>query len=162
MTTSLKPCPKCKSTPLVYRPRVGGYSISCPVNSCGAGQKEASPTEQLAAGRWNRWVDEQEANKPAGRYPPLPIGYVPRPRVDLASEMTMRQYYAASCPMTLEEAHKIWAGETWDEGGNLRRRDSLYSSALKDGAERIAFFEWWAQMRFEYADAMIKEEKSNG
>jgi hypothetical protein len=74
--------------------------------------------------------------------------------------MTLRQYYAAHCPMTMPEAHQIWASaRTTDQPDQPGYRDSYMSYALRDGRERLAFFDWWSQMRFEYADAMIAASK---
>lgn len=64
----------------------------------------------------------------------------------------MREYYAAHCPMTMTEAYTIWAGEPTRQGE--------MSEDLRSGEDRVAFFQWWAQMRFEYADAMAEENRS--
>ena len=64
----------------------------------------------------------------------------------------MREYYAAHCPMTMSEAYSIWAGEPG-------RRNEL-AEELRSATDRAAFFQWWAQMRFEYADAMAEENRS--
>lgn len=63
--------------------------------------------------------------------------------------MTLREYFAAHCPITMREAY-----ETWRHSGNV-----LYG--LSYSTERRGFMEWWAIIRFEYADAMIaaREDK---
>lgn len=64
----------------------------------------------------------------------------------------MREYYAAHCPMTMTEAYEIWSTETLRQG--------LMGQDLRDANDRAAFFKWWAQMRFEYADAMAEENRA--
>jgi hypothetical protein len=69
--------------------------------------------------------------------------------------MRMREYYAAHCPMTMSDAYEIWAGQRHER----RAGDSVMSLQLRRADERGGFMRWWAQMRFEYADAMIKTNR---
>lgn len=70
--------------------------------------------------------------------------------------MSLRDYHAAHCPISMSEAYGIWSGQRpSNDPGNIGYRDSLMSMGLRSGSERAGFFEWWALMRFEYADAMI-------
>lgn len=107
------------------------------------------------------------------RFPPYPVGYMPAvaersafpvPEAFRDSGMTLREFYAAHCPMTMDQAYDIWCNDRRSPmPGTEGYRDSRMYEGLREGKERVAFFEWWALMRFEYADAMIKEGKaSNG
>lgn len=60
----------------------------------------------------------------------------------------MREYYAAHCPITMTDAFGVW------------NSSGIMSQDLRDAKERAAFFQWWDQMRFEYADAMAEENRS--
>lgn len=61
--------------------------------------------------------------------------------------MRMREYYAAHCPMTITEAWSLFSRT--HTGG-----DRHVAEAMENWP---AFMEFYAQRRFEYADAMIKE-----
>lgn len=65
----------------------------------------------------------------------------------------MREYYAAHCPITMRDAFVVWSSEKALASG-------VMAQDLRDAKERAAFFQWWAQMRFEYADAMAEENRS--
>ena len=58
--------------------------------------------------------------------------------------MTLRDYFASQCPLTVEEAWKVFTARHFEE---------LF--ALAD--ERAHFWHWFAMMRGEYADAMLAE-----
>lgn len=70
--------------------------------------------------------------------------------------MSLRQYYATHCPISMSEAYEIWSGNRESsDSNNPKFRDSMMSIGLRRGTERLGFFEWWALMRYEYADAMV-------
>lgn len=65
---------------------------------------------------------------------------------DLASKMTRRAYYAAHAPITLETVCLAFGS------------DPKLTELGRD-ATRASFMAVWALMRFEYADAMLRQEK---
>ena len=57
--------------------------------------------------------------------------------------LTARDYFAAHCPLTVAEAWAMWTNKPLDQA--------------RVGTERAAFWQWFAMMRGEYADAMLAE-----
>jgi hypothetical protein len=85
----------------------------------------------------------RESSKPAFPFVlPTEFGY--GTVKSLNEGMDMRAYFAAHCPINLREA---W--ETWTKTKNF--------NDLRSAAERKGFMEWFAILRFEYADAMLME-----
>jgi hypothetical protein len=58
--------------------------------------------------------------------------------------MSLRQYYAAHAPVSYEMACAAW--------GDQR-------PFINDDATRAGFMAVWAMLRFEYAEAMLHEER---
>lgn len=61
------------------------------------------------------------------------------------SGMSLRDWFASHCPLTFSEAWSIWT--------NVERVP--FDKTMQDGGEREDFLSFYAQLRFEYADAMI-------
>lgn len=66
--------------------------------------------------------------------------------------MTLRDWFASQCPLTVQEAWGIWTS-----------RESLpFLRTVASANERAPFFEYFAMLRFEYADAMLAERAKGG
>ena len=57
--------------------------------------------------------------------------------------ITLRDYFATHCPIGMLEAWAVWTKRSYKE--------------LAKESEREGFFAFWAMLRNEYADAMLKE-----
>jgi hypothetical protein len=60
----------------------------------------------------------------------------------VAEGMSLREYLAAHCPITTREAFDLWTSTN-------------RFSDLREAKERQGFLEWFAILRFEYADAIL-------
>lgn len=61
--------------------------------------------------------------------------------------LSRRDWFATHAPLSMKEAWAIWTDH----------KKRPMREMLGAGSERSPFLEWFAAMRFEYADAMLKE-----
>lgn len=72
--------------------------------------------------------------------------------------MNHRDQLAMNAPVTPAMVTEIMMGKTERQDGSLRYRS--FPDLFKDD-ERAAFFAIWAALRYEYADAMVREARGN-
>lgn len=66
--------------------------------------------------------------------------------------MSLRDWFATQCPLTMPEAWQVWTN----------RSDFPFHRTISSAEERQPFFEYFALLRFEYADAMLAERAKGG
>lgn len=60
--------------------------------------------------------------------------------------MSLRDWHATHCPITLEQAWGIWT-----------KAEARGFETVAQAKERTPFLQWFAGFRYEYADAMLAE-----
>jgi hypothetical protein len=82
----------------------------------------------------------------------------------LAQEgMSLRAYLVAHAPVPMEVAYKAWsANRPTNDPSEPGYRDSFMAWGINNAENRAAFFRFWAEMRGEYADAVISELQKDG
>lgn len=84
-------------------------------------------------------------------FPGQPLGADGLPVDEAATGMSLRDWYATHCPITVQEAWGGWCSE----------KSYPFDSKFQLQRERVGFWPWFSMLRFEYADAMLAEREKS-